>query len=306
MEKQMKALQERFSMKAIRKGNTAVDESAKEGAESDGGLRILPQLCDTYVVLEEEEITEVPLNGIIRQIYAKKFKDRTENSSGWGELQMMDHGISNEIFTSERIEDRQIQTLAYQIRLNLLCLPQRQFCKFRTQKINDRVTMIRSFKHPTPECEECNQKALCDLNHLWICPAYQDIMKELDEQILKTLNLIGIKNINKWYPSLKEDDISQLQFTRNDIHSESESESDSEGEDESSDEPPQEPKANKRPLEASRRDSHDKRQKVDEASRKKSNQPQQTVHTPFSNILEKHLGSRTKPKAVEAQQRKKR
>jgi ribonuclease HI len=306
MEKQMKALQERFSMKAIRKGNAAVDESAKEGAELDGGLRILPQLCDNYVVLEEEEITERPLNGIIRQIYAKKFREKTENRSGWGELQMMDHSISNEIFTSERIEDRQIQTLAYQIRLNLLCLPQRQFCKFRTQKINDRITMIRSFKHPTPECEECNQKALCDLNHLWICPAYQDIMKELDEQILKTLNLIGIKSINKWYPSLKEDDISQLQFTRNDIHLESEPSSDSEGEDESSEEPPQKPEATKRPSETNTQDPQEWEQTIQEAYRKENNQPQQTIHTPFSNILEKHLGARTKSKTVAAQHKKKR
>ena len=233
MDNQMKSLQKRFSMKTIRKNNAVVDEAAKVGANADNGLRILPQMCDEYVIINEEEITESPVNGIIRQIYAKKFRKKSENSSGWGSLDAMDHAVSNEIFSSDDIEDRKVQALAYQIRLNLLCLPQRQFCKFRTQEIKDRITMIRSFTHPTPECEECNQKALCDLNHLWICPAYQDIMKELDAQILKTLELIGIKGINKWYPSLQEDDRKEIQFTRNDIIINSDSESDSDGEDES-------------------------------------------------------------------------
>ena len=228
MDSQMKLLQKRFSMKAIRKYNTVVDIAAKEGADSDLGIRILPQMCDTYIVIDKDEIAERPVNGIIRQFYATKFREKSENNSGWGHLDAMNHKVSNEIFTSDRAEDRQIHKLAYQIRLNLLCLPQRQFCKFRSQEINDRITMIRSFTHPTPECEECDQKALCDLNHLWICPGYQDIMKELDEQILKTLSLIGVKSIAKWYPSLQENDLGELQFIRNDIAANLNSVSDSE------------------------------------------------------------------------------
>ena len=161
--------------------------------------------------------------------------------------------------------------------------------------------MIRSFTHPTPECEECNQKALCDLSHLWICPAYQDIMKELDAQILKTLELIGLKGINKWYPSLQEDDRKEIQFTRNDIIISSDSESDSDGEDESphdtvptaerekrkvNKEPPQLTRTTKRSWQ-----SWDHEQGESHHTKKSKHQ--------FSNILEQHLGKRGMTKSAD-------
>jgi ribonuclease HI len=62
MKTQIKLLQTRFSMKAIRKYNSIVDKAAKEGANNDVGVRTLPQMCDDYVVLQEEEIKENSTN----------------------------------------------------------------------------------------------------------------------------------------------------------------------------------------------------------------------------------------------------
>ena len=222
MKTQIQVLKNRFKrdFKKILKGNKIVDKLAQKGAERDEFVRCVPELADDYIVMIKGEFSENNICKYINEHHASLNVSDTNNLSKWGSLENFDIGVSNEILTKDNVEAMKLQEFVWRLRLNSLFVPAKQFGRYREQQMDNKAAINRSILYPTMECERCKGSNVCDIAHLWTCPAYDDIIKKMEEEIDQILRKAKhTEKIEKWYPNTKDGpyiDFNKDKINRND------------------------------------------------------------------------------------------